>query len=68
MKYKIITKVISLSKRIKFKYGLSGKTSIMGFKSREEALKFLSKLGGKRNDKKTKETKKKSKKSTNKSK
>jgi len=63
MNYKIITKVISLSKRIKFKYGLSGKTSIMGFKSREEALKFLSKLGGK-NDKKREETKKKSKKGT----
>jgi len=63
MKYEIITKVISLSKRIKFKYGLSGKTSIMGFKSREEALKFLSKLGGK-NDKKREETKKKSKKGT----
>ena len=67
MKYEIITKVISLSKRIKFKYGLSGKTSIMGFRSREEALKFLSKLGGK-NDKKREETKKKSKKGTNKSK
>ena len=63
MKYEIITKVISLSKRIKFKYGLSGKTSIMGFRSREEALKFLSKLGGK-NDKKREETKKKSKKGT----
>ena len=67
MNYKIITKVISLSKRIKFKYGLSGKTSIMGFRSREEALNFLYKLGGK-NDKKREETKEKSKKGTNKSK
>lgn len=59
MKYQIVTKFTSLKKKII--YGLRGKTSIIGFCSKEEAIKFLSKLGGK-NDQKREETKEKNKK------